>query len=64
MDDEILWPPEEQTEDNDEKESKTELNLESTLVSQPNLQTTGSVNVPSVSLTDAVRNSSKSRGTL
>lgn len=64
MDDEILWPPEEQTEDNVEKESKTELNLESTLVSQPNLQTTGSVNVPSVSLTDAVRNSSKSRGTL
>ena len=64
MDDEILWPPEEQSEDNVEKESKTELNLESTLVSQPNLQTTGSVNVPSVSLTDAVRNSSKSRGTL
>ena len=64
MDDEILWPPEEQTEDNVEKESKTELNLESALVSQPNLQTTGSVNVPSVSLTDAVRNSSKSRGTL
>ena len=64
MDDEILWPPEEQIEDSVEEESKPDLNLESALVSQPNLQTTGSVNVPSVSLTDAVRNSSKSRGTL
>ena len=64
MDDEILWPPEEQIEDSVEEESKPDLNLESALVSQPNLQSAGSLNVPSVSLTDAVRNSSKSRGTL
>ena len=64
MDDEILWPPEEQIEDSVEEESKPDLNLESALVSQPNLQSAGSLNVPSVSLADAVRNSSKSRGTL
>ena len=64
MDDEILWPPEEQIEDSVEEESKPDLNLESALVSQPNLQSAGSLSVPSVSLADAVRNSSKSRGTL
>lgn len=64
MDDEILWPPEEQIEDSVEEESKPDLNLESALVSQPNLESAGSLSVPSVSLADAVRNSSKSRGTL